>query len=114
MGLLDWKAYGEFLREIDLALSLMYTPHPSYPPFDVAACGGVVISNRCMNKVDFPYSKNVILSDLDEKTFLSDMQRAVELAKDMEKRKVNYGQSTIARSWKKTLNSLIGRMGEMI
>jgi hypothetical protein len=106
-GILDWKNYSEFLSDVDLALSLMYTPHPSYPPFDAAASGAVVISNKCLNKTEFPFSKNVILSDLEENIFLQNMRDAVNLAKDTEKRKKNYESSTIPRSWTENLNSVI-------
>jgi hypothetical protein len=109
-GILDWKDYAEFLKDIDLALSLMYTPHPSYPPFDVAASGGVVLSNKCFNKTEFPFSQNVILSDLQEDVFLQNMRKAIDLAKDTEKRKANYDNSTISRSWQENLNAVLGYM----
>src|SRR5438067_1217967 len=59
---LSWQAYAALVREIDLGLCLMYTPHPSYPPLDLAASGAVAVTNRFGNakhSLD-QYSKNII------------------------------------------------------
>ena len=52
-GLMSWEEYAAFLADVDLGLCLMYTPHPSYPPYDVACSGGVVLTNRMLNKQSF-------------------------------------------------------------
>jgi hypothetical protein len=39
---LGWSEYPALLRTVDIGLSLMNTPHRSYPPLDLAACGAVV------------------------------------------------------------------------
>jgi hypothetical protein len=41
----DYAAYAAFLRETDVGLSLMLSPHPSYPPLELAACGATVVTN---------------------------------------------------------------------
>lgn len=38
-------AYGELLGGSDVLLSLMLSPHPSYPPLEMAAGGGWVVTN---------------------------------------------------------------------
>ena len=38
------------MPEYDLGLALMYTPHPSLLPIEMAAAGQVVVTNSCMNK----------------------------------------------------------------
>ena len=43
-----WMAYAEyaaFLRETDVLLSLMLSPHTSYPPLEMAATGGRTVTN---------------------------------------------------------------------
>jgi hypothetical protein len=107
LGMLSLEKYKEFLIDVDLALSLMYTPHPSYPPFDVAASGGVVLTNKYLNKIDFPYSNNVILSDLNEDNMLENMKKAVALAQNMEERKNNYENCKIPRSWEVSLKPVM-------
>jgi len=50
LGKLDLAGYRDCLPDHDLGLSLMYTPHPSLVPLEMAAAGQVVVTNSCMNK----------------------------------------------------------------
>lgn len=50
IGKLDLDTYQKTLPEFDLGLSLMYTPHPSLVPIEMAAAGLVVITTNCLNK----------------------------------------------------------------
>jgi hypothetical protein len=47
---LDYKGYGQLLRSSDIALSLMLSPHTSYPPLEMAACGRIAVTNTFENK----------------------------------------------------------------
>jgi len=114
MGLMNWQEYGKFLSGVDLALTLMYTPHPSYPPYDVASSGGVVVTNCWGNKTTFDFCKNVILSNLDQNEFLESINRGIALAKDIKQRKENYEKATIPRTWKETLGSTLEFMEEKL
>lgn len=42
---LDFASYARLMRTSDILLSLMMSPHPSYAPLEMAACGGVVVTN---------------------------------------------------------------------
>ena len=44
-GTLPQKDYGEALREFDIGLSLMFAPHPSILPFEMASAGQIVVTN---------------------------------------------------------------------
>lgn len=112
LGQLSWKEYAKFLSNVDLGLCLMYTPHPSYPPFDVASSGGVVLTNKMLNKQTFPMCDNVVMADLNEESFMEAFSQAVKLAKDVEQRKKNYESNTIPRSWSTTLDSVMEFMGD--
>jgi hypothetical protein len=46
LGKLPWEDYPDYLRGVDLGLSLMYSPHPSHPPLEMAAAGVRVVTNR--------------------------------------------------------------------
>jgi len=59
-GKLSYLEYGEFLRTCDLGISLMYSPHPSYPPFEMAQSGIVTITNLFPGKDLSTTSKNII------------------------------------------------------
>ena len=41
----SWAKYSEIVSNSDLGLCLMATPHPSYPPLDLAAAGIPVVTN---------------------------------------------------------------------
>ena len=46
----DQAAYGELLRAHDVGLSLMYTPHPSLVPLEMASAGMLTVTNTFENK----------------------------------------------------------------
>lgn len=50
LGKLDIDAYGMLLSTSSIGLSLMVSPHPSYPPLEMAAFGMSVLTNRYDNK----------------------------------------------------------------
>ena len=45
-GVLGWDDYLALLATAHLGVSLMASPHPSYPPLEMAASGLVVVTNR--------------------------------------------------------------------
>ena len=113
-GQMSWDEYAEFLREIDLAISLMYTPHPSYPPYDVACSGGIVVSNKCLNKTSMEECQNIILSDLAEDIFMKNLKRGIALASNLKLRKENYYNSKIKRDWHESLQYVMEYMGDKL
>lgn len=46
MPWLDYASYAALLRTSDVLLSLMFSPHTSYPPLEMAACGHLVVTNE--------------------------------------------------------------------
>ena len=50
LGKLDLAAYADWLTRSAMGLSLMFSPHPSYPPLEMAAFGMRVITNTYANK----------------------------------------------------------------
>lgn len=110
---LDWKAYADLVGTIDMGLSLMYTPHPSYPPFDLAASGAVVVTNKFGNKQDLSaYSQNIICAELDTDSLLAAVKEGIALAGDSATRRRNYLANGFEGSWpeafEETLQSLTG------
>jgi WsaF, C-terminal domain/WsaF, N-terminal domain len=47
---LDYAGYARLLRHSDVMLSLMLSPHTSYPPLEMAACGGWAVTTIYANK----------------------------------------------------------------
>ena len=113
-GVLSLEEYRDFLSETDLAISLMYTPHPSYPPYDALLSGCVVLTNCCENKRAFDCSKNVILTELDEESFFINLDIALKQALDMSLRVKNYQEQTINTDWDDTLKNVLKFIGEKI
>ncbi|UTA54190.1 hypothetical protein L3D22_18145 [Lysobacter soli] len=50
VGKLSLEEYAELLSTSAVGVSLMISPHPSYPPLEMAAFGMGVVSNRFANK----------------------------------------------------------------
>lgn len=50
LGKFGLREYKSRLLDYDLGLALMYTPHPSLLPLEMAAAGMLVVTNECMNK----------------------------------------------------------------
>ncbi|WP_156418063.1 hypothetical protein [Aureimonas sp. AU4] len=97
---LAWGDYAAFVRGVDLGLSLMDTPHPSYPPLDIAASGGVVVTNRCGLKTDLSrYSEAILCADVSVDALVETLRRGVSLAEDRDARAKAHAQAGLARSW---------------
>lgn len=45
-GQLPWGGWFDLLAETDVLLSLQLTPHPSHPPLDAVAAGGLAVTNE--------------------------------------------------------------------
>ena len=50
LGKLSLSEYGDLLCTTAVGLSLMVSPHPSYPPLELAAFGAKVVTNKHANK----------------------------------------------------------------
>lgn len=108
---LSWTQYAALAGQTDLALCLMYSPHPSYPPFDLAASGAVVVTNRFGNKQDLgAYSRNIICGDTELEAMLEAMARAVRLATDGHQRSENYRANRLGSDWNDALRDVVERI----
>ena len=108
---LGWSDYAELIGGADLGLSLMYTPHPSYPPLDLVASGAVVVTNRHGIKQDLErYSANAICCEADRAALLEGLRRGVALALDGPQRSANHAATQVARDWGETLHDVIERL----
>jgi len=60
LGLLGLREYAQELSRCWLGLSLMISPHPSYPPLEMAEFGAWVVTNNFANKDISRYSPNIL------------------------------------------------------
>ena len=110
---LSWSEYAAFAGTVDLGLCLMYTPHPSYPPFDMAASGAVVVTNKFGIKQDLAsYCKNILCGDLELEAMLETLQRGVQLASNEVTRAEHYRTHKLSTDWKQSLAPVIERFGK--
>lgn len=107
LGILSWQEYRDFLKDVDLGVCLIYTPHPGYPVYDVASTGGIAITNTLYTKTSFPCSENIIACDLSVDAFMDGMRKAVALAKDGMTRRNNYVHQSIPCSCNKSLVDVV-------
>ena len=110
-GPMTWSDYAAFIRRMEVGLSLMYTPHPSYPPLDLAASGAVVVTNRfgCKRGLD-RYSANILCADLDVPSLVGAIGRATALAADSQTRGANFANSGLQRDWTLSLAPALDRL----
>ena len=59
LGKLDLPDYAQLLATSAIGVSLMISPHPSYPPLEMAAFGMGVVTNRFANKNLSHFSENI-------------------------------------------------------
>ena len=108
---LNWNEYAELAGTIDLALCLMYTPHPSYPPLDLAASGAVVVTNEYMNKTDLSaYSRNIIAARLEKQALVDAVRQGAALAVDDLRRKENQRNACLGSDWREALAPVVERL----
>jgi hypothetical protein len=108
---LPWPDYAALMRQTDLGLGLMYTPHPSYPPLDLAASGAVAVTNRYGHKRSLAqYSGNILCVGGALESLLEGIEQGVRLAADLPARRRNYLQSGLARDWSATFQPAFDRL----
>lgn len=73
--------YAATIRTLDVGLALMATPHPSYPPLDMAACGCTVVTNRYGLKTSLDaYADDIIASELGVEALVDALRMAEQRA----------------------------------
>ena len=108
---LPWPEYAALIRRVDVGLSLMSSPHPSYPPLDLAACGAVAVTNRFGPKQSLDqYSANIVCTDLSRGALVDGISAAVALAADEPRRALNYRNQRLSRSWSSSLEPLVEQL----
>ena len=82
LGKLDLAGYGELLRTSAVGVSLMVSPHPSYPPLEMAELGLLVLTNRYAAKDLSSWHTNITsLSEFSVAGFAGDL---IELCRRFE------------------------------
>ena len=105
---LNWRDYAALIRRMDLGFSLMDTPHPSYPPLDLAACGAAVVTNRHPGKPDLSrYSGLIITADTHLPSMVEGLRAGIALANDDVRREDLHRQATLPRRWETAFSVVV-------
>ena len=106
LGKMNLREYGKFAANVDLAISLMMAPHPSYPPLEMAASGAIVVTTLYENKVDLSmYSKNILVAEYTIDSILSKIKEALRI--DEKTRQINFQQNNILSNWDESFKNTI-------
>jgi len=76
---MNYEDYAKRVRTADLMLSLMLSPHPSYPPIEMAASGNLVVTNSFSVKTSQrlrAVSPNIIVAEPTTESISTALQNA--------------------------------------
>jgi O-antigen biosynthesis protein len=105
---MGWREYGEFISNIDVGFCLMCTPHPSYPPLDLAAAGAYVLTNRFGLKHDLSrYSTNIMCADLSVHGLLDGLRSVLARAQTGQARAEVADSKHMPSSWTDSLANVV-------
>ena len=109
LGKMDIQDYGKFANKVDLAISLMMAPHPSYPPLEMAISGSRVVSTQYQNKTNLTnYSKNILLADYSVESIVDRIKLAMDISEV--ERVENLKSSKILNDWNKAFEDVIQKI----
>lgn len=105
---LSWADYAALIRRADLGFSLMYTPHPSYPPLDLAASGAVVVTNAFGPKgTSAHYSENILYAPLDIQALVDGLRRGIARVDDDATRRASHAKVSLNRDWQTSFDPVL-------
>lgn len=111
---MSWTQYAKLVAQMDLGLSLMDTPHPSYPPLDLAASGAVVVTNKHGIKTDLSHlSKNILTVQPDIDSLIQGLKEGSDRAMNLMDRYTNCLNDRISRDWELSLGPALDSLLSM-
>jgi glycosyltransferase involved in cell wall biosynthesis len=99
-------AYADLLREHDLGLALMYTPHPSLVPIEMASAGMVTVTNSFENKTPeamSAISRNLVTVPPSLESLAAGLREATSRVEEFESR-ARGSQVHWSRDWDRTFD----------
>jgi hypothetical protein len=104
--------YAKTIRSADVLLSLMASPHPSYPPLEAAVAGARVVTNTWVAK-DASQLREVIPSVFPAEPSLPALTAALKLAiKDMLSNSHVKSSHALPTTWQDSFSSVIPKIVE--
>lgn len=113
LGKLSFDEYYQFARTVDVAVSLMLAPHPSYPPLELASIGATVVTTKYETKTDLSmYSSNIYITEADGDSIAKALVTASALP--YEKRLKYAKQSNISHDWQANLTETVKSVSKLV
>ena len=103
------ESYAEQIRQADILLSLMLSPHPSYPPLEMAATGGIAVTNTFSTKTAdrlTDISNNILAADSTYEDIADKLEAAVK-AIDREVLTDTGRSISLPTTWEESLDPII-------
>jgi hypothetical protein len=110
----DIHAYARLLRDSDIVMSLMLSPHPSYPPLEMAASGGLAVTTSFANKTRkrlARISPNIIAVDATIEGVAGGLEEAVQRLSNWDDR-FSGAQIDLPEDWPSSLEPVVPRLIE--
>lgn len=106
---LSWPDYTELIKSVDIGLSLMSTPHTSYPPLDLVAAGSQVVTNDWRGKTGLEvYGPRLIVADPTVDALAAALAVADERSRNGT---VDTGApEVLSRTWSEQLADVVARL----
>lgn len=113
LGKLSLSEYSQLLKSTDVGLSLMVSPHPSYPPLEIASRGALCVTNRYENKDLSVLHENIISCNPDDHSIAEGLVSAYVRATQSNQESVK-PRCKLSYSWDDSLRGTIATLAEVI
>ena len=110
---LDYESYATLLRQADVLLCPMLSPHTSYPVLEMAASGGLSVTNTFATKTREALEKlsdNIVAV---EPTVEAMAEGLIAAAKRVRAGRAHVASMPLARSWSETLDPAARRLADL-
>lgn len=112
----DFDGYARTMRESDVGLSLMLSPHTSYPPLEMAACGVPCVTTSYATKTAerlLAISRNLVPAEPDRGHLAAALMEAWRRSHDLERRKRD-AHVAWPRSWDEAFGAILPALAATI
>lgn len=102
--------WAEEMRNVDVMLSLIMSPHTSYPPLEAAACGATVVTNTWSVKTAerlLTISPNIVADDFTIEGVARALSKAMSSCNDPERAASDRPLLTFPSSWSESWRPVI-------
>jgi hypothetical protein len=110
----NYEDYARLLRNSTVGLSLMLSPHPSYPPLEMGMCGMLPVTTTFLGKSENllkSYCRNIIAVPPHLEAVVDGLMEAFMRSGEIEARRIN-AASSLPSTWDEVFNPMIPRLAD--